>query len=97
MSKAEEYIRARLAGLSSHAAAREAGFVGARPSPRARAMWKRVQALRETPGLAEALAVERSKLAAQTTRLAPVQASHRIWSEVLSLLERESKKTDSPH
>lgn len=96
MSKAEEYVRARLKGLSSHAAAREAGFVWGRPSQKARAMWKRVVALRETPGLAEALAVERSKLAAQTTRLASVQASHRIWSEVLSLLEREPEKDGSP-
>lgn len=87
MGKAELYARARLRGLGTREAAREAGFAAGCPSQDARALWKRVVALRETPGLAEALAAERSKLTAQTARLAPATEAHRIWSRALILLE----------
>lgn len=41
MSKAEVYTLAKLQGLGTRAAAREAGFADGRPTPQARDMWRR--------------------------------------------------------
>lgn len=87
MGKAEAYVRARLAGLGTRAAAREAGFAAGRPSQDARALWKRVVALRETPGLADALLLERAKLDTQRTRVAAAESAHRDWQRAMLLLE----------
>lgn len=96
MSKAEVYTLAKLQGLGTRAAAREAGFADGRPTPQARDMWRRVQALRITPGLERELDVERSKLVAQRARLDRAQDAHARWLAAIALLERWSSTYDHP-
>lgn len=87
MGKAEAYVRARLAGLGTRAAAREAGFVDGRPSQDARDLWRRLVALRDTPGLLAALKEEQAKLDKQRAKLDEAESAHRAWDRAVSLLE----------
>lgn len=96
MSKAEVYALARLKGLGTRSAAREAGFADGRPSPQARDLWRRVQALRTTPNLERELEAERAKLATQRARLDRVEEAHTRWRAAVTLLERWSLIDDHP-
>lgn len=97
MTKAELYVKARLAGLSGKAAAREAGYKGAVP-PNARDLWRRVKALKETPGLEQAVEVERCKVDVSATKILTALAAQRAWSKARALVKEvgASRKVDAP-
>lgn len=86
MSKAEEYVRARLKGAGSREAAKAAGFAGGVPSPGARLLWKMLLALRELPQLASAAEAERARVLRELKRLRKVQANQRALDLALPLL-----------
>lgn len=86
-TKAELYVKARLEGLGTRAAAREAGFAFGRPSAQARDLLKRVVALRTTPGLKEAILKERAELAPRIAKLDAALAAHRLWDRAKELLD----------
>jgi hypothetical protein len=87
MSKAEEYVRARLKGAGSRDAAKTAGFAGGVPSPGARLLWKMTATLRELPQLAEASAPERARVLRELKRLRKVQANQRVLERAVPLLQ----------
>ena len=86
MSKADEYVRARLRGEGCRKAARTAGFAGGVPSADARRMWKMAQAVIEQPEIIDAAADERVKVDRELHRLHQKSAAHRLIDKAQALL-----------
>lgn len=66
MTKVEKYLRGRLEGLGTREAARRAGYRQGVPSPRARRVWKKIEALQEQPDMLELLGTKVRKQAERT-------------------------------
>jgi hypothetical protein len=68
-------------------AARAAGFAQGVPSPQARRLLKMAQLIRETPGMADAVARDHALAQSALARAADKAASASAWHEALTILK----------
>jgi hypothetical protein len=79
-----DYVRLRLETpeLSGREAARQAGFSGGKPSPKARRLWKMALVVLEDSSVCQAVAIEERRLEAKLEQTQTKLTRTREWREV---------------